>query len=291
MRIAVVVASCGRPVEVGQLLEQLARQTHKPHRVVLSVVNERDLPPNLSPGAVVVFGGKGLPAQRNRGLDRILGEVDIVAFFDDDYLPSDRALASIARLFSARGDVVGMNGELLADGINSLGIDYEDAIAMVRRYDAGVPSNDSAALVDLDGLYGCNMVFRAAAIGGTRFDETLPLYGWQEDIDFSARLRQRGRTVISRCFAGVHRGVKGARLSGVRLGYSQIVNPIYLCRKGTMRPGFAMKIAGKNLLANHTRALKPEPWIDRRGRLRGNWLAFRDILFGRAHPTRILDIA
>jgi GT2 family glycosyltransferase len=290
VRIAVVVASCGRPVEVGQLLEQLARQTHLPERIVLSVADERDIPCNLSPAAIVITGRPGLPAQRNRGLERVLGEVDIVAFFDDDYLPSDRALDGIAQLFSARGDVVGINGELLADGINSPGIEFEDAISMIRRYDAGAPSNDFAALVDLDGLYGCNMVFRAGAIGEMRFDETLPLYAWQEDIDFSARLRVRGRIVRSRCFAGVHRGVKTSRTSGVRLGYSQIVNPIYLWRKGSMRPGFAMRIASKNVLANHARVFKPEPWIDRWGRLRGNWLAFRDVLTGRAHPARILDI-
>jgi GT2 family glycosyltransferase len=291
LRIAVVVASCGRPAEVGQLIEQLARQTHQPERVVLSVVNASDVPSDLPSAAIVVCGSKGLPAQRNRGLERVLNEVDIVAFFDDDYLPSDRALDGIARLFSSRGDVVGINGELLADGINSPGVDYEDAIAMIRRYDASAFSNGSTALVDLDGLYGCNMVFRAAAIGDIRFDETLPLYAWQEDIDFSARLRQHGRIVTSRCFAGVHRGVKSSRTSGVRLGYSQIANPIYLWRKGTMRLGFAVKIAVKNILANHARVLRPEPWIDRWGRLKGNWLALRDVLTGRDHPTRILEIA
>ncbi len=29
-------------------------------------------------------------------------------------------------------------------------------------------------------------------------------------------------------------GVKGGRISGDRLGYSQIVNPLYMLRKGTM---------------------------------------------------------
>jgi hypothetical protein len=32
------------------------------------------------------------------------------------------------------------------------------------------------------------MAFRYQAIDGERFDENLPLYGWQEDVDFAAAL-------------------------------------------------------------------------------------------------------
>jgi glycosyltransferase involved in cell wall biosynthesis len=236
------------------------------------------------------MGTKGATVQRNRGLELVLGEVDIVAFCDDDYLPSRRALQGIVALFSAHPDVVGANGTLLADGINSAGISYDDAVAMIERHDALADPPDLDTLVDLDGLYGCNMVFRTSAIGDVRFDEALPLYGWQEDIDFAAQLRPRGRIVMSRAFAGVHRGVKGARTSGRRFGYSQVANPIYLTRKGTMRAGFAFRIVAKNVLANHIRVWRPEPWVDRMGRVRGNWMAFADTLSGRAHPGRILQI-
>jgi GT2 family glycosyltransferase len=290
LKVAVVIATTGRPIEVGQLLEHLARQTHQASKVVLSVVSDNDLPPEVPPGALIVSGDKGSSSQRNRGMELILGDVDIVAFLDDDYLPSQRALQGIIDVFSAYPDVVGANGTLLADGINSPGIGYADAVAMIERHDAAAARADTEALVDLDGLYGCNMAFRAAAIGGVRFDEALPLYGWQEDIDFAAQLRPRGRIVKTRAFVGVHRGVKGARTSGRRFGYSQVVNPIYLTRKGTMRASFAFRIVAGNVLANHIRVLKPEPWVDRMGRLRGNWMAFADTLTGRAHPTRILQI-
>ena len=71
-------------------------------------------------------------------------------------------------------------------------------------------------MVDLEGLYGCNMVFRAEAIGQERFDEQLPLYAWQEDIDFTARVGRARRMVKTDAFQGVHQGVKGARLPGTR---------------------------------------------------------------------------
>ena len=45
----------------------------------------------------------------------------------------------------------------------------------------------------------------------------------------------------------------------------------------------------RNMAANHARALRPEPWIDRAGRMRGNWRGLGDILAGRADPERILQ--
>jgi GT2 family glycosyltransferase len=285
-----VIASTGRPQEVGQLLEHLARQTYPPAKVVVSVVSDKDLPADISPDVLVVTGDKGATMQRNRGMEPILGDNDIVAFLDDDYLPSRCALQGMVDLFSAYPNLAGATGVLLADGINSAGVRYDDAVAMIERHDAVGAAPDMDTLIDLDGLYGCNMVFRSAAIGDVRFDEALPLYGWQEDIDFAAQIRPHGRIVKTQAFAGVHRGVKGARTSGRRFGYSQVANPLYLTRKGTMRAGFALRIVAKNVLANHIRVWKPEPWVDRMGRLRGNWMAFADALAGRSHPMRILRI-
>src|SRR5262249_49325392 len=138
--------------------------------------------------------------------------------------------------------------------------------------------------------YGCNMIYRASAIGETRFDERLPLYGWQEDVDFAAQIHKRGRIVRSQAFAGVHRGVKSGRLGGLRLGYSQIANPVYLARKGTMGLSHAGLLMMCNFVANHAKALRPEPWVDRKGRLRGNWLALWHLMTGQIDPCRVLEM-
>src|SRR5690606_30638203 len=103
--------------------------------------------------------------------------------------------------------------------------------------------------------YGCNMAFRRSAIEGVRFDERLPLYGWLEDVDFSAQAGRKGVLLKSETLVGVHLGVKGGRTSGVRFGYSQIVNPVYLLGKKTI----GRRQAGANMLrtfaANHVKAL------------------------------------
>lgn len=291
LRIGVVLASVGRPVELGKWAERLEAQTLKPHRVVYSVVRDTDLPPleTRYQHSDTVFGDAGLPAQRNRGMNCILDDCDLIAFFDDDYVAASDCLSRAAELFAGNPDIAGANGLLLADGINGPGLTYEQAIAQVEDYEARQPVPIRIDH-DLEGLYGCNMIFRAAAIGETRFDEALPLYAWQEDIDFAVQVSRRGRIVKSNAFAGVHQGVKNGRGSGLRLGYSQIANPLYLCRKGTMSKGFAIKLMARNIVSNHVKALKPEPWVDRLGRLRGNWMGLADAVTGKTHPLRILDL-
>jgi hypothetical protein len=290
-RIAIVIASTGRPVELGRWIDHVQRQTVQPTALVYAVVTVTDLPDwEKTPDDVtVVVCAPGLPIQRNAALEAVIESCDIVAYFDDDYVPSSYCVEGIDSFFRTHPDVVAANGMLLADGINSPGITCEEASELVIRHDS-MPRTEGTVLHELKGLYGCNMVFRTKAIGQERFDEELPLYAWQEDIDFAARVGRYGRMVKTNAFHGVHQGVKGARLPGTRLGYSQVVNPIYLARKGTLSVGEATKLILKNFLKNHARSLFPEPWIDRFGRCKGNWLAIADVLLGRDHPKNILTL-
>jgi hypothetical protein len=47
---------------------------------------------------------------------------------------------------------------------------------------------------------------------------------------------------------------------------------------------------GKNMAMNIVRAIRPEPYVDRRGRLHGNLLALRDLMARRMVPERILEL-
>ncbi|MFM9882251.1 MAG: glycosyltransferase family 2 protein, partial [Burkholderiales bacterium] len=71
------------------------------------------------------------------------------------------------------------------------------------------------------------------------------------------------------------------------IGYSQVVNPVYLVRKGTMDWRYAFKIVSRNVSANHLRAFGAEPWVDRIGRVRGNWIGVLDVLRGKITPERV----
>jgi GT2 family glycosyltransferase len=293
LNIAVAIASIKRPDEIGQLLSQLEHQTLQPAQIILSLENRTDAPADLPATAEIILGAKGLTAQRNRALNAVRPDCGVVVFFDDDYLPCDDALSRIANIFSSNNDIAGATGLVLQDGIKHGGLSYETALDCIAAYRGNAGAGAGAGALehkDIDELYGCNMAFRMSAVQDLRFDEKLPLYGWQEDVDFAGQLRAKGRIVKTNAFCGVHRGVTRGRTPGLALGFSQIVNPIYLAKKGTMRPAKALKLMAKNLLANHVKLLRPEAFIDRAGRVRGNWIGLLHLLSGKSDPGAILRL-
>ncbi len=288
--IAVAIATLGRPETVAENLEALERQTRRADRIILSATSPDDLPANLDPEKYeILIGDKGLCKQRNAVLDHLKAETDYLIFFDDDYVASRFALERFETFFEANKDIAGASGKLLADGIKGPGITYEDACEMVEAYDQA-PLPDMVIDHELDSLYGCNMGYRVSAIEDTRFDENLPYYGWLEDNDFSNQLLRNGRLVKTNAFVGVHCGVKSARSPGVRLGYSQIANPIYLNRKGTLPWRRAWKLMSRNFIANHAKTFMPEPWVDRWGRTKGNWLALFHLMVGKLSPLYVTEL-
>ncbi|MBT0667173.1 glycosyltransferase family 2 protein [Novosphingobium profundi] len=286
--MAVVVASTSRPELIAQMTSLMEHQSLRPDLLVFSICEQADLPRNIpkAPWIRIVQGPRGLCAQRNTALEFLGSDYDLVAFYDDDFVPARNSIAQMHRFFSDHPSVAGATGHVLADGIRTQGIALCEALSLLEEHARNEP-NPNCIVTDLVGLYGCNMVYRIAAIGRHRFDERLKLYAWQEDIDFAASIRHRGRIVKTFAFCGVHQGVKHGRTPGFRLGYSQVINPSYLAAKGTMPTMSALRLIVRNVLANHLKMWRPEPWIDRRGRVRGNWLGALDLLRGRLTPERI----
>jgi GT2 family glycosyltransferase len=289
LSIAVVVATLGRPdIVTATLSHLLETQTLKPAAVIVSCVVPEDAgdAANL-PAVTVVTGPPGLPAQRNAALAALPPGIDVVVFYDDDFVAEADWLAAAARTFRDEPQIVAFTGRVLADGIKGPGLRFDEAVAIVTAVDRSC----SWSLIEPYSPYGCNMAFRFSAIGDLRFDERLVLYGWLEDRDFAATLAKRGGRLVKCASAcGVHMGVKSGRVAGDRLGYSQIVNPIYLLRKGTMTVGQVASHLFGNIMSNVARAARPEPFIDRRGRLRGNLRGLADVLQGSLEPERAMAI-
>ena len=76
-RIAIVIASTGRPVELGRWVDHLRRQTVQPTILVYAVVKPTDLPDweKTPDGVKIVLCAPGLPIQRNAALRRSNGVV------------------------------------------------------------------------------------------------------------------------------------------------------------------------------------------------------------------------
>lgn len=292
MKLIVIIATAGRRALVAKVLSHLEQQLRLPDEVVVSAPDATHVgnPFRRCFPITCIFGKSGLTAQRNVALERALGSADIITFFDDDFLPANDYLKRLEAAFEEHPDWAVVRGHAVCDGANGPGMTYEEGLAALRSAEARRPHSPEEIVCEQVGGYGCNMSVRAEHARNVRFDERLVLYGWQEDIDFTRRLRSHGRLVSLSTLVGVHLGVKSGRVSGVRFGYSQLVNPVYLIMKGTMPAGFALELMARNFFANVAKCFRPEPHIDRRGRLKGNLLAAFHLLQGRIEPERILDL-
>ena len=137
------------------------------------------------------------------------------------------------------------------------------------------------------------MVIRNRDAGAYRFDEGLPLYSWLEDRDFSHRCtRGKCPPVELKNSVAVHLGWRSGRVSGVRLGFSTVVNPVYLMRKaGTF--SFAHIVVHywlRCLVGNVLGILTRDKDCDRWGLLKGNLLGYWHLLSGKCDPEYIIQM-
>lgn len=288
--ITVGIATTKRRDQLTQTLRQWEKQDRPPDRLVVCPATTDDVDyqeiSTLSLPVDVVYGGRGSCIQRNTIIAHSENS-DLIGFFDDDYYPARDYLRHTERVFHQEPHLAVLTNHPMLDGVRGEGVSHEQA-----RYWSEAWYQESLDRYELEptyGGYGCNMVVRAATVRqhGVRFDERLPGYGWLEDIDFSRQLARHGHVAVCKYLEGVHLGTKRGRQSGLRLGYSQVINPLYMVRKGTMSADYALKHVFRNLGANSLRSLRPEPWVDRRGRLLGNLLAFGHALLGQFDPGHV----
>ena len=290
---AIIVWTRGRPDIVASLVTQLGEQTMPPEHIYIIATKADDiarLDPNQQ-NLTVTIGRPGSTFQRNDGLKLAGSRFSTIVFFDDDFVPSRFWLERMQAIFDARPDVAGLTGNVLADGTRGPGIKLDDAKLMVDFRDREAATDGAFHETFAYGSnVGCNMAYRYSAIRDIVFDESMPAYAWHEDSDFRGQVERRGLFVRAENLWGVHLGHKQGRSSGLALGYSQIANAVYLARKGTVPAGFLAEIATKNVIVNALRSFNPEPFCDRRGRLKGNMIALTDLVRGRLAPARILEL-
>ena len=284
-RIAVILASAGRPELLAEVISDLSTQT-VPFKLVVSVPDVESLPAGGLPDDTLLAHAHGAAAQRNAGL-ALVPEHEFIFFFDDDSVVREDYLEVGVAFMGRHPGVVGLTGRVLLDGASGAEVTRDEALAAIEASSRQPvrqrwkPSRE---------LYGCNFAFRVSGSGGERLDARLPLYSWLEDHDFARRLMRHGALAVVEDCVIVHRGVKsGGRTAHKRLGYSQMMNPLYLHHVGSFPAWLAFHEivfrCGKNLVFS---AAGPER-VWRRERLMGNLAALGDALRRRFTPERMLD--
>jgi GT2 family glycosyltransferase len=289
-RLVVGIATRGRPAILAETIAFLAKQERMPDKIVVAYAEPADIADARErfPHVSFIRAQLGLTRQRNAILT-FAADSDILLFIDDDFYLDPRYLRVTERFLLENLDVVASTGRILADDVKGPGLTVAQAKLIVA---AGAGVQDEQRITPVFFAYGCNMCLRMAPIRehNLRFDETLPLYGWYEDWDFSRQLAAFGSIVHISNACGVHLSAKTGRITGVRLGYAQVANPIYLARKGTFPWSNVFKFIIGPCLKNLVRSLAPESHVDRLGRFHGNLAAFRDLLTGSLSPEQIINL-
>jgi len=290
LRIAVGIATRGRPAILAETIGDLEKQSRQPDSIWVAYADLVDIQelPERYPYVRFIQTKLGLTAQRNAILNELSDE-EVVTFLDDDFFLHRDYLAVIEDVLMCHPEVVAATGKLLADGINGVGLSVSNAKSIIAN-SHGV--RRTGKLTSVFNAYGCNMSLRLETIRThqLRFDENLPLYGWYEDVEFSRQLAHYGDIVRVGDACGVHLGVKYGRQSGIKLGYSQVANPFYLAHKRSVGWDYAVASMISRSMKNLVRSAAPEPFVDRLGRLRGNLKGWRELVEGTISPTRILDM-
>ena len=289
LSIAVGIATRGRAGVLRETIARLRNQTRLADLIVVCGTDRSDVA-GIDPAddLEIRLSIPGSCRQRNAIIERA-SCCDILLFLDDDFFVQPSYIERTLATFIREPDVVVTTGHVFADGAVGPGLTVEQGLGLLEA--DREPTGPSAVEPAFNG-YGCNMALRVEPLirHALRFDERLPLYAWFEDVDLTRRLGRHGRIVKVPLARGVHLGVKVGRTSGTRLGYSQVANPIYLARKGVYPWPRVLRDISRHLLVNCVKSFRPEPYIDRRGRLRGNLRAFADLLRGRLRPERILSL-
>lgn len=321
VRLAVIIPSAGRPAILHDTVLSLHRQSVKPTQIIVSVPDDDAVLPATKDWCEVVYGRKGSCPQRNRGVAAVRSGIDVVSFIDDDIELRDDYFEHLIRAFIGHPSLVLACGDEVADGgiaypeRMSLGIGRGEAKQMLandRRYrlspttfmteyrrdrwDVFVRLADIACGVRGDCLPrwlipANNMSIRRSVLDSVEFDERMPLYAWMEDYDFTLTCAKFGRVARIKDCRLVHLGATGGRVSPKRLGFVQVMNPIYIWSKRYR--GYsagAMLIFVTRILAGNVVRLPRHP-SERWQRLQGNFRALAMAIRGDLRPERMADIA
>ena len=290
VRLIVGVATRGRAALLAEMIAFLAQQERQPDAIVVAYAENADVgdAPDRFPHVIFLQTALGLTRQRNAILECAMAS-DFIVFFDDDFYPDPRYLMVMEQGFLEHPEIVASTGTVWADDIKGSGLTVTQAKQIIESHHGPLPAQGIAHRYF---AYGCNMCLRMAPIRehGLQFDESLPLYGWYEDWDFSRQLASFGSIVHISNACGVHLSTKSGRLPGLRMGYAQVANPIYLARKGTFPWPLVFTAIVGPFFKNMIRSFAPEAHVDRMGRFCGNLAAFRDLLLGKLNPKQITNL-
>jgi len=191
LKTSVIIATHARPASVARLIASLAPGLASGIREV--IVAENGTPsPTQFPGALAPFKHLHEPRPgkcriQNRAIAEAPGE--LLVFLDDDLIVAPGYLDAVESFFDSHREFAGMRGRILPEE------DPDKKVGPMAVYLDLPIADDGDQVIEVRGVLGANMAFRATALRQVGpFDERLGpgAGGHEEETEMSARLRSAG---------------------------------------------------------------------------------------------------
>jgi GT2 family glycosyltransferase len=245
-----IIATRNRPEELLVTVESLVSQTVTPGE--LCIVDSSEATPTRARieelcarvGLALDYlhpAPRGLPRQRNVGLDRTSG--DPVFLIDDDVRLAPDCHEKVLECYARWGpELGGVRAAPMRPArpprisvwwrkLFGIGAWWPEASGRVRKGFWLEGTSESSGVRRQEAFVGYFMSYRRAVFSHERFDEALSGYASQEDIDFSYRVSRRYvlvQTPHARCD---HFKTATDRLPSHQLERMKLANHFYLFRK------------------------------------------------------------
>jgi GT2 family glycosyltransferase len=246
-----VIATHERPEYLLNAVRSLVEQTVLPHELCI-VDSSGEAPARAEIEKLCADAGlaldyvhpapRGLPSQRNVGIDRTTG--DPVFLIDDDVLIAPDGHEKILAEYERWGpELGGVCGVPLRPAIPhklviwwrrlfGMGGWWPEASGKMRAGFYAETVVSSSRVRTLEFFTGLFMSYRRAVFEHERFDENLRGYAYKEDVDFSYRVGKRGYLLVLTPEARIdHLKAPAQRLAPYDLQRMYLGNQFYLHKK------------------------------------------------------------
>jgi GT2 family glycosyltransferase len=191
LKTSVIVATHDRPDSVRRLISSLAPELATGSREIIIAENGTPAPMQLplegAPLKHLHEPRAGKCRIQNRAIAQAAGELTV--FLDDDLVVAPGYLAAVEDFFDSHREFAAMKGRILAAE------DPEKKVGPMAVYLDLPLADDGEDVIEVRGVLGANMAFRAATLRQVGpFDERLGpgAGGHEEETEMSQRIRRAG---------------------------------------------------------------------------------------------------
>jgi glycosyltransferase involved in cell wall biosynthesis len=246
-KISIVIPTVGRCDELRRTLQSLARQTRRPDQLV--IVDEKGEGevlaqefPDLSI-VVTTFPRGSASAKRNRGIQCVAPNIDLIGFMDDDIVAEPEAIQEVLAFWKTAPEEIGGVGcnwinqpPLYAPRLKSLPIVsrlglYDSRGGLVMRSGFQTVLGIVTENRYVQWLPSGAVVYPRHVLNGHFMDEWFGGYSYLEDLDFSYDLGKKYKLVVVANARFSHYPSPIGRVDSYAFGKMEVANRLHFVKK------------------------------------------------------------